>query len=394
MHANIKELAHFIDIEEKTKEDIKATKVAVVNNSRRFNMNTILLTGVTGFLGIHVLQRLLKQNNTKKVYCIIRQKDLKTADKRFTDIINYYFKNNKEVKELIKEKVIIIDGNITKNKFGLGKEKYEELQSKITTVINVAANVRHYGKEESIFNANIESVKNILEFCSKDISLAHISTLSIGGFKTVESESRVFTENELYIGQKLNGNPYLISKFKAEELVLRSSVNSKIFRLGNIMPRRKDGKFQKNYNQNAFLNASKIIFDMKKVPQEFIDYKIELSPVDGCSTAIVKLLNNTSKNKIYHIVNDKLITLKDLIEILKEIGYNVDIVNIETFMSELNRFSGIGKNYIKEYFMKNKVNNYDMKDTVNMLKRKDYNWKKISKRYVKNIVKIIKNNRW
>ena len=394
MHTNIKDLAHFIDIEEKTKEDIKETKIKVINNAKKFNMSTILLTGVTGFLGIHILQKLVKQKNVKKVFCIIRQKDLKTADKRFNDIVNYYFKNNREIKELIKEKVIIIEGNIVKKKFGLEKKEYEELQAKITTAINVAANVRHYGKEESIFNANVESVKNILEFCNNNIGLAHISTLSIGGFKTVESENRVFTEDELYIGQKLNSNPYLISKFKAEELVLESSVNCKIFRLGNIMPRRKDGKFQNNYNQNAFMNAIKIILDMKKVPQEFMNYEIELSPVDGCATAIVKLMNNSAKNKIYHIVNDKLITLKDLIEILGEIGYNIDIVNIETFMSELNKFSGIGKNYIKEYFLKNKVNNYDMKNTVNMLKRRDYNWKKISKRYIKNILKIIKNNRW
>lgn len=391
-YTNIKELAQFIDNSKKQDSNFKVDDINIVNDSKRFNLRNILLTGVTGFLGIHLLYELLSKECVEKVYCIIREKDFKNAQERFKEKINYYF--NKDLQECINKKVVIIEGNVTKQKFGLEEKEYLSLQKSITTVVNSAANVRHYGKEESIIDTNVQSVKNILEFCKNNISLAHMSTLSIGGFKTKESENFVFTEDSFNIKQTLNNNPYLISKLKSEELILNDNVNSKIFRLGNIMPRQTDGIFQNNYEQNAFVNAIKVILDMQKIPQEFLNEEIELSPVDECAKSIAKLLESDSNNKVYHIVNDKLIKVEELVNILQDNNYNIEVVNIETFIEELNNCRGIGRQYIKEYALKNKVNNYSIKKTIYQLEKMNFKWKEIDAKYIKNIVKIIEKNRW
>ena len=391
-YTNIKELAQFIDNSKKQDSNFKVDDVNIVNDSKRFNLRNILLTGVTGFLGIHLLYELLSKECVEKVYCIIREKDFKSAQERFKEKINYYF--NKDLQECINKKVVIIEGNVTKQKFGLEEKEYLSLQKSITTVVNSVANVRHYGKEESIIDTNVQSVKNILEFCKNNISLAHMSTLSIGGFKTKESENFVFTEDSFNIKQTLNNNPYLISKLKSEELILNDNVNSKIFRLGNIMPRQTDGIFQNNYEQNAFVNAIKVILDMQKIPQEFLNEEIELSPVDECAKSIAKLLESDSNNKVYHIVNDKLIKVEELVNILQDNNYNIEVVNIETFIEELNNCRGIGRQYIKEYALKNKVNKYSIKKTIDQLEKMNFKWKEIDAKYIKNIVKIIEKNRW
>lgn len=391
-HTNIKELAQFIDNSKKQYNAFKAEDVNIVNDSKKFDLKNILLTGVTGFLGIHLLYELLNKESVEKIYCIIREKNFKNAQERFKEKINYYF--NKDLQDYINKKVVIIEGDVTKQKFGLEEKEYLSLQRNITTVVNSAANVRHYGKEESIIDNNVQSVKNILEFCKDNISLAHMSTLSIGGFKTKESGKFVFTEDSFNIEQTFNNNPYLISKLKSEELILKNNVNSKIFRLGNIMPRQADGIFQNNYEQNAFVNAIKVILDMKKIPQEFLNEEIELSPVDGCAKSIAKLLDSESNNKVYHIVNNKLIKIEKLVSILQENNYNVEIVNIETFIGELNNCKGIGRQYIKEYALKNKVNNYSIKKTISLLEKMDFKWEEIDTKYIKNIVKIIEKNRW
>lgn len=391
-YTNIKELAQFIDNSKKQDSNFKVDDINIVNDSKRFNLRNILLTGVTGFLGIHLLYELLSKECVEKVYCIIREKDFKSAQERFKEKINYYF--NKDLQECINKKVVIIEGNVTKQKFGLEEKEYLSLQKSITTVVNSAANVRHYGKEESIIDTNVQSVKNILEFCKNNISLAHMSTLSIGGFKTKESENFVFTEDSFNIKQTLNNNPYLVSKLKSEELILNDNVNSKIFRLGNIMPRQTDGIFQNNYEQNAFVNAIKVILDMQKIPQEFLNEEIELSPVDECAKSIAKLLESDSNNKVYHIVNDKLIKVEELVNILQDNNYNIEVVNIETFIEELNNCRGIGRQYIKEYALKNKVNKYSIKKTIYQLEKMNFKWKEIDAKYIKNIVKIIEKNRW
>lgn len=391
-YTNIKELAQFIDNSKKQDSNFKVDDVNIVNDSKRFNLRNILLTGVTGFLGIHLLYELLSKECVEKVYCIIREKNFKNAQERFKEKINYYF--NEDLQDCINKKVVIIEGNVTKQKFGLEEKEYLSLQKSITTVVNSAANVRHYGKEESIIDTNVQSVKNILEFCKNNISLAHMSTLSIGGFKTKESEDFVFTEDSFNIKQTLNNNPYLISKLKSEELILNDNVNSKIFRLGNIMPRQTDGIFQNNYEQNAFVNAIKVILDMQKIPQEFLNEEIELSPVDECAKSIAKLLESDTDNKVYHIVNDKLIKVEELVNILQNNNYNVEVVNIETFIEELNNCRGIGRQYIKEYALKNKVNNYSIKKTMYQLEKMNFKWKEIDAKYIKNIIKIIEKNRW
>ena len=187
-YTNIKELAQFIDNSRKEKSEFKIKDIKIINNTQKFNLSNILLTGVTGFLGIHLLYELLKKESVEKVYCIIRAKDFKNAKERFQEKIKYYFKQDEKLQNNINEKVVIVEGDITKQNFELKEKEYLELQKNITTVVNSAANVRHYGKEESIIDTNVQSVKNILKFCKNNISLAHISTLSIGGFRTKKSK--------------------------------------------------------------------------------------------------------------------------------------------------------------------------------------------------------------
>ena len=56
-------------------------------------------------------------------------------------------------------------------------------------------------------------------------------------------------------------NIYIRTKFKAEYKVweaINLGMNISIYRLGNITARYSDGKFQENYDKNAFLNIIKM----------------------------------------------------------------------------------------------------------------------------------------
>ncbi len=94
------------------------------------------------------------------------------------------------------------------------------MKGEVTTVINSAANVRHFAKPDQIRKDNVKSVWYLIDFCGSSISLAHISTLSIAGFKGPRTKDVVFDENTLYFDQEFDSNPYLVSKFEAEKAVL------------------------------------------------------------------------------------------------------------------------------------------------------------------------------
>lgn len=71
----------------------------------KHNYKNILLTGATGFLGIHILDILLKKDC--KIYCLVRSTSVENAKKRIISMFNFYFKD-KYSKEFLFSKIEVI----------------------------------------------------------------------------------------------------------------------------------------------------------------------------------------------------------------------------------------------------------------------------------------------
>ena len=392
-YSNIKDLAEFISTNSGKKLEPDLTNISdvkILNNVKKANLDTVLLTGATGFLGMHILRELLLNNEVKKVYCIVREQLNISAKNRLRNRFDYYFDIDSALEKAFNDKVICIGGDLTEDYFGMYPMQYQELKSLVTLVINSAANVNHFAKPSDLDKANVESVKKLIEFCSNtNITLAHISTLSIAGFKDEKTEDVVFDENKLYIHQSFNNNPYLVSKFNAEKIILeatnKENLNAIIFRLGNIMPRAMDGRFQENANKNVFMLSFKTILDSHLVGNNMLNTKLEFSPVDECARFIVELLEINSNQSIYHILSNKEISVSELQNDLNNMNYNISSVNSEVFKNALN----INANeYAKEYIMSNNLNTYSQDITLSKLNQKHLEWSKIDQSYLKNVIDV------
>ncbi len=387
------------------------------SKANNFDLTTVLITGVTGFLGIHLLHELLLNKKVKQIYCIIRNKIGIEASERLKKMIDFYYNSDEKLFKLIEEKVIILNGEITKPNFNLSEDTYMLLQNSVKTVINCAANVKHFSKPEQIRSDNIGSVDNIINFCGSKISLAHISTLSVAGFKGRSTLDKIFDENTLYIKQTFNNNPYLVSKFNGEKHILESirdnGLHAKIFRLGNIMPRKSDGVFQENYNQNIFITAMKTIMHLNVICEEFLDIKVEFSPVDECAISIMNLINDNT-SVIYHILNNNEISIRDILRIygrldsenselitdsnsiidsdenttpLKDTNFTnkkFKIVTLPYFRSIIN---SLEDRYVKEYILGVNLNKFSQDLTLKCLKNHNFSWSESDKNYLLNIAK-------
>lgn len=391
---NIKDLANLIEnnIKCEIKPDLShISDIQILNNVKKFDLSIVLITGVTGFLGIHLLKDLLLNDNVKKIYCIIRNKINLSGKKRLQKMIDYYFNSNENLLELMEQKISILNGDITKEQLGLDKKSYLEISQNVTTVINSAANVRHFVKPEQIRKDNVQSVNNLIDFCGNKKSFAHISTLSIAGFEGDFTKNKVFDENTLFIEQDFNNNPYLVSKFEAEKNILEATnkkgLNAIIFRLGNIMPRSKDGVFQINAEQNVFLASLKAIIDAKVIAKDFLGIKLEFSPVDECSNIILKLLESDFTNSIYHILSDKEINISELKTLLKFFNYDILDVDLKTFINSLSK---VADEYTKEYILSNNLNHYSQDLTLQKMHELGLEWSSIDIAYMQKILNIIR----
>ena len=371
-YSTVKDLAYMIDKNIKGQEKNNLSKIKIRNDAKKFDLTNVLLTGATGFLGVHLLKELALNKITKKIYCTIRTKLDITSEERFENIIQYYF--DKEICKKIREKAIIIDADSNKEGLGLKNKELNE----ITTIINSAANVKHIGKYNRFYKDNVQSVKNIIKICKEhNISLAHISTLSVAGFKNEKIKNKIFDENIVDVGQSFNKNPYLMSKMEAELEILSSNINVKIFRTGNIMPRKEDNKFQINYEQSAFINAIKTLKDLKIYAREMLNIELKLTPVDECSMNIVKILEKNLSNNVYHIESNKPVRLGEIVKMMGDF----EEVDFMTLKDELTKNYTMSKEYLSSLFSNSvveyKVNNLDNK------------WSNLSKEYLAGLIAIM-----
>ncbi len=303
-----------------------------------FPYKNVLLTGVTGFLGVHILDYLLK-NTDCMIYCIIREKYNQAPQKRLENILGFYFDNH--YYETYQNRIIVLNGELSKEFFNLSQEDYSNLQKNTDCIINTAANTRHYGSYSSFERENINTVKNLILFAKPTgIILNHMSTTNVSGNYLVENDiSYQFTEEDFYIGQNYEDNVYIHSKFEAEKLILEEEykgLKANIFRLGNLMARFKDGMFQKNKMDNSYYTRLIALAKIGSLPKYLETQQLEFSPIDEVAEAIIKLLTIPNlENHIFHIFSNELISIDKLLSVFKEYGYPCKFTNYNTFIRNL-----------------------------------------------------------
>lgn len=214
-------------------------------------------------------------------------------------------------------------------------------------VINSGALVKHFGLKKEFEDINVTGTENVIKFCAKfGKRLMHISTISVSGNGEKEesvvettyniNDKKIFTENNLYIGQNLK-NVYGLTKFKAEIAVLEAiydGLDAQVLRLGNITNRYLDGAFQRNTEDNAFARRLKAYIEIGAFPKYILGHELELTPVDLASTAVLKILNHKSDCNMFHIMDPKLLPIPTLIQTSNELG--IDIIPVsDQMMSDI-----------------------------------------------------------
>ena len=388
-YPTVKDLAHLIRKEFASDNITDIKDILIPNATNPMDLSKVLLTGSTGFVGSHLLRELAYNEETQKIYCLVRERLNASSEERFNEKVKAYF--DEETCQKILKKTVIINGDLRKENLGLDKRTYNKVFLNIKTIINAAANVKHIGKYNISYMDNVETVKNLIHNCLKfNISLAHISTLSLMGCPN-SNVTHTFTENTLNIHQTFNKNPYLLSKFEAEQIIIKNIsenyLNAKIFRIGNIMPRISDGVFQTNYDQNGFLLAINAFSKLQVTTQDMLNSPVVLTPIDECCSCIFTLLKSNYCNTIYHIESNQKIKLSNFIDLLNERNINFKIVNSEILDRKFKNQYSIGMEYIYSFFCAN-YNKYSNQTTSIILNELNFNWKPIKKEYLENIINI------
>ena len=133
------------------------------------------------------------------------------------------------------------------------------------------------------------------------------------------------------------------------------------------------------------------IIELRKVPFEICHLEFDLTPVDLASNAIYNLIFNDKSNQIiYHVYNSNILSMKDLIELLNKIGFNISIMEKDSMFSveEKKKINKIIYDLYPILLKENiKVSNVI---TTNILKNLNFTWDKIDKNYILKIINYMK----
>lgn len=352
-------------------------------------LGNILLTGATGFLGAHVLDHLMREEEGK-IYCLVRSDRNESSCERVRKILQYYFGSQYDAE--IGNRIILVDGDIEK------ENSSENMPKDVQTVIHTAASVSHYGTYEVFRRVNVEGTRHMVNYAmSTGARLIHISTLSVSGGSMPDDE--FFDETSLYVGQSLD-NVYIHSKFEAELVVYNAileGLDAKVIRVGNLTSRAKDYKFQPNYIRNAFLSRLKAILEFGILPDYLMPLDLEFSPVDLTAEGILKIAWYADRQCVFHLNNDRLINFERFLELVEGLGISVKGTDGAEFNDALEQTMQDAKT---EYIFKAFQNDMDEqgrlvypdnnrivnKFTVWFLRKVGFQWNEIDMVYMKGYI--------
>jgi thioester reductase-like protein len=229
------------------------------------------VTGATGFIGRHLVERLLEREGT--VYVLVRE----GSRARLEELISRW--------GAPPDRIIPVTGDLTAPMLGVSDEDAARLED-VDHFFHLAAVYDMSADDETNRRSNVEGTKNAVDLANRLRArrLHHVSSIAVSG-----RHRGLFTENMFDEGQKL-ADPYSQTKFESEKLVReRAQVPWRVYRPAIVVGHSQTGEMDKIDGPYYFF---KVIQRMRSVLPPWMPVvgleggKINLVPVDFVAAAM------------------------------------------------------------------------------------------------------------
>lgn len=203
------------------------------------NPKIIFLTGVTGFVGIHLLQELLDTTDAD-IYCLVRAQDEFYAVEKIDRCFKQYHIERKEEQ---KPRIIPVIGDLSLPLLGLSDEVFKSLAGMLDLIYHSGSSVNFIEPYSYMKAPNVEGLREIIKLAGaeKTKCLALLSTISVYSWghvftgKTVMLESDDIAQNLMSVSKDIG---YVRSKWVMEavaDLAAKEGLPLITYRLGYAM---------------------------------------------------------------------------------------------------------------------------------------------------------------
>jgi len=295
----------------------------------------LFITGATGFVGVFLLSELLHATDAD-IYCLVRALDAETGKKRIEHSMAEYGVWD----ERFSSRIIAVPGDLAQPELGLKHEEFERLANTVEVIYHDGAAVNFMYPYPAVKPTNVRGTEEVLRLaCHGPVKPVHfISTIYV--FSRAEyAPGDILREGDQPRHSLMYTLGYTQSKWVAEQLVMEAGARGlpvSIYRLGRVAGHSQSGVCQVN---DFVWQAIQVGIKIAAAPD--FDMLLDMTPIDYVSKALVHISRQEKAlGKHFHIVNERSIHSKDLIEWMRSFGYDGQLLPFDRWCALVRELAG------------------------------------------------------
>lgn len=292
------------------------------------DVESVLVTGATGFLGAFLVRDVLNKLPKAKVICVVRgQNAEERLRKSFSDRrLNVDF-----------GRIEVISGDLSEGLLGFGDLKtFNSMCRRVDAVFNSAAQVNWMQSYDALRTSNVTPCYDLIRFCTtgKPKHCVHVSTISCCPLRSynLENGNKAYESYEEFADDSWAAalGPYGQSKYIAEKVLFGCvpELSLTLVRPANIMADSSTGASNITDYPDRYLQTAVEI-------GAFMDEAavLNFTPVDYVSSCILKVAMNQPQEQghIYNISDNSSPTYSAIGNQLIRAGFNLKKVTYVEF---------------------------------------------------------------
>jgi len=282
----------------------------------------VLLTGATGYLGVFLLEQLLRADPLLRVVCLVRATGAAQALSRLQRTADRYgaFLGPQDW-----ARVEVLVGDLQEPRLGLAIEKYQDLADQVDAIYHSAAAVNWVDDYAALAPATVDGTQQItsLTGTGRPKRLNYVSSLAVFPFDGVASSER----DSLDHGRPLLGG-YAQAKWVAEQIVHQAVANglaARIYRPSIITGQSSTGVFNPT---SYFENVIRGCLEIGALPDSGV---VDIVPVDYVARALVTLSRrpDVGTSTVFHLNHPQSLAMSEFADWLRDEGRQVQLESFE-----------------------------------------------------------------
>ncbi|KAI0466492.1 hypothetical protein F4859DRAFT_526594 [Xylaria cf. heliscus] len=310
---------------------------------------TVLLTGATGSLGVHVLAQMVNRIDVDRIYCFVR------GSNPMDRILKSLRERRLELGSSGKQKIIPVITDLEKPFFGIqDPELMERIKAQVTLIVHIAWPV-NFNIHLQSFEPQLEGLRSLLDLSLSVHRPEPARLLFCSSISTAYNTSTTTVIHDTAINDfsQAGDTGYAQSKLVAEHIVLnaaRRGARAYVLRIGQIVGDTLHGI----WNENEFIPALiRSALTLKTLPR--LEEQCSWLPVDVLATAILQLggtilsapkpcmVDARNPPIFYNVVNPYEFSWDCLLDELKLAGLSFDAVPVSTWLDSLKSSADSGE---------------------------------------------------